>query len=58
MDKQILKAMAKELARKVNAVINIPLIKEDDEEAFFEMIILMLLDILLSKLGDKVKTEK
>ena len=55
MNKELLKEMAKELARKVNKVVNIPLISEEDEEAFFELVIMMLLDIVLTKLGPAFK---
>ncbi len=55
MDPNLIKALAKELAGKVNRVVDIPLIKEEDEEAFFELVILMLLDILFSKLGGRFK---
>lgn len=53
MNREMLQEMAAELAKKVNKVINIPLIGEEDEEAFFELVIMLLLDIVLSKLGSK-----
>jgi hypothetical protein len=55
MDSEMIKAMAAELAAKVNKLINIPFIKEKDEQAFFELIILMVLDLVLSKLGSADK---
>jgi len=58
MDNELIQALAKELATKVNKLINIPLVKEEDEQAFFEMLILMLLDIVLSKLGKTGKIGK
>ena len=58
MDNEILKTLAKELASKVNAAVNIPLVKEEDEQALFEIIILMVMEILFSKLGFRYKTEK
>ena len=58
MDNEILKTLAKELASKVNAAVNIPLVKEEDEQALFEIIILMVMEILLGKLGFRYKTEK
>ena len=58
MDNEILKTLAKELASKVNAAVNIPLVKEEDEQALFEIIILMVMEILFSKLGFRYKAEK
>ena len=58
MDNEILKTLAKELASKVNAAVNIPLVKEEDEQALFEIIILMVMEILLGKLGFRYKVEK
>ena len=55
MDQELLKSLARELAQKVNKVVNIPLIREEDEEAFFEIVILMMLDLVLGKLGGKYK---
>jgi hypothetical protein len=51
MNNELLKALAKELAVKVNKAVNIPLVSEEDEQAFFELIILMILEIVFSKLG-------
>ena len=39
----------------MNNAIDIPLVKEEDEEAFFELIILIVLELLFSKLGSKFK---
>lgn len=51
MDNELMKQMAKELAGKINAMVNIPLVSEENEQAFFEMVILMLLDLVISRLG-------
>ena len=51
MDNELMKQMAKELATKINAMVNIPLVSEENEQAFFEMVILMLLDLVISRLG-------
>jgi hypothetical protein len=56
MNNELLKTLAKELGTRVNKAVNIPLVKEEDEQAFFELIILMLLEIVFSKLG--FETEK
>jgi len=58
MDQEVIKALARELAAKVNAAVNIPLIKEEDEQAFFEIVILMMLELLFNKLGFKFALEK
>jgi hypothetical protein len=54
MDSTLCKQLAKELATKVNALVNIPLVKEEDEQAFFEMIILLILEIILNRMGLKL----
>jgi hypothetical protein len=58
MEQNLIKIMAKELATKVNKIVNIPLIGEEDEQQFFELVILMVLDILVSKLGSKFAVQK
>jgi hypothetical protein len=46
--------LARELATKINKMVNIPLIGEDDEQIFFELIVLILLDLILGGLiGDE-----
>jgi hypothetical protein len=54
MDSTLCKQLAKELATKVSALVNIPLVKEEDEQAFFEMIILLILEIILNRMGLKL----
>ncbi|MDP2173169.1 MAG: hypothetical protein Q8M98_07205 [Candidatus Cloacimonadaceae bacterium] len=51
MDQTLLKALAKELAARVNRMVNIPLIPEDQEQVFFEMIMEIILDWVLKALG-------
>ncbi len=58
MDQAIIRALAMELATKVNGMVNIPLVKDEDEQAFFELIILMVLEIVFNKLGFKYNVEK
>ena len=53
MNKNLLKEMARELATKVNKLVDIPLIAEDDEQAFFELIILLMLELIFNRLGFK-----
>lgn len=53
MNNQMMRAMAKELATRINRVVDIPLISEENEQAFFEMIILMVLELVLSRIGSK-----
>lgn len=50
MSNEMMRALAKELASRVNNAVNIPLISEENEQAFFEMIILMVLELVFSKL--------
>ncbi|PKN71120.1 MAG: hypothetical protein CVU50_10505 [Candidatus Cloacimonetes bacterium HGW-Cloacimonetes-3] len=55
MNTEFIKTLAKELATRINKLVNIPLVKEEDEQAFFEMIVMMILEILISKLGTELK---
>lgn len=55
MNSELIQALAKELATKVNGVVNIPLVDEEHEQAFFELLIVILLEILLNKLGRSLK---
>ncbi|MDZ4181408.1 MAG: hypothetical protein U1B83_00930 [Candidatus Cloacimonadaceae bacterium] len=51
MDQNLLQALAKELASRVNRMVNIPLVSEAQEQVFFEMIIGIVLDLILKALG-------
>jgi len=51
MDSEVMEILAKELATRVNKAVNLPLINEENEQAFFELIILMVLDLVLSRVG-------
>lgn len=53
MNETLLKELAKELGSKVNNLVDIPIIKEEDEQAFFELIILLLLELIFNRLGFK-----
>jgi hypothetical protein len=55
MNNEILAPLAKELATRVNKMVDIPFVKEADEQAFFEMMIMLVLDVLLSQLGKELK---
>lgn len=50
-------SLARELATRLNKMINIPLINEEVEQAFFEMVVSMLLGLILDKLGLMDKLE-
>ena len=53
MNENLLKELARELATKVNNLVDIPIIGEDDEQAFFELIILLMLELIFNRLGFK-----
>ena len=53
MNENLLKELARELGTRVNNLVDIPFIKEDDEQAFFELIILLLLEVIFNRLGFK-----
>ena len=51
MNENMLHNIAEELAKKVNQALNLPILNEQQEQAFFEMVILLLLELLINKLG-------
>lgn len=56
MNTDFIKLLAKELATKLNHLVNIPFIKEEDEQAFFEVVVNIVLGAVLAnfdKLTDK-----
>jgi hypothetical protein len=57
MDENIIRNLAKELANKVNGLLGMPTPEEEREELFFEMVILMLMDILFNQFGFQIETE-
>jgi hypothetical protein len=57
MNTDFIKALAKELATRINNLVNIPLVKEEDEQVFFEMVVMLVLEIVISKLGTELKTK-
>jgi len=56
MNTEFITVLAKEVATRINQVVNIPLMKEDDEQKFFEMVVMIILEIALAKLGKETKT--
>jgi len=55
MNTDFIKTLAIELATRINKLVNIPLVKEEDEQKFFEMIVMMVLEIVISKLGREME---
>ncbi len=49
MDQETLKTMARELATLVNRLVNIPFMKEDEEQVILELILLKALQLVLGK---------
>jgi len=45
-----LNPLARELATRINKMVNIPLINEENEQIFFELIVTILLQILFDNL--------
>lgn len=43
-------AVARQIATKINGLVNLPFINEEQEQAFFEMIVLIVLETLLGQL--------
>lgn len=55
MNTDLWQPLVKELASKVNHIVNIPFVSEEQEQKFFEMIFLLVLDTLLSQLDKDIK---
>ena len=51
MNTDFIKELAKELATKLNSLLNIPIIKEEDEQKFFELVTMIILELVFSKLS-------
>ncbi len=54
MDKTLLRELARKLATRVNELVDIPFVKEEDEQALFELIILLVLELVFGRLGFKM----
>lgn len=54
MDNVLLKELARTLATKLNDLVDIPFVKEEDEQAFFELIVLIVLELIFGRLGFKM----
>ena len=50
MNENLLKELARELATKVNNLVDIPIIKEEAEQAVIEMIVLLMLEPVINRL--------
>lgn len=55
MNTDFIATLAKELATRINQLVNIPLLREEDEQKFFEMVVMIILEIALAKLGKEFK---
>ena len=58
MNNELLTVLAHELAVQVNSVVNIPFVSEEDEEMFFQFVILNVLQLVMSKLSKDTMTKK
>ena len=57
MDNEMKKQLARELATRINAAVNIPFIKEEDEQVFFELVVNIVLGAVLANF-DKLTEKK
>lgn len=46
-----LSALAKELAKRINKVVDLPFLSEEEEELFFQLVITKVLEIVLGQLS-------
>ncbi|HPI26247.1 MAG: hypothetical protein KBB33_04285 [Candidatus Cloacimonetes bacterium] len=54
MNNEIITPLAKELANRINNAVNIPFVSEEQEQYFFEMIIVLVLDTLLGQISKEL----
>jgi hypothetical protein len=47
--------LVKELATRINKLVNIPLINEQNEQVFFELVVAILLDIFFSEIDQQME---
>jgi len=57
MNTEFITVLAKELATKLNHLVNIPFIKEEDEQVFFELVVNIVLGAVLTNI-DKLTEKK
>lgn len=57
MNTDFIKLLAKELATKLNHLVNIPFITEEDEQVFFELVVNIVLSAVLANF-DKLTEKK
>ena len=57
MNEELLAQIAAALAERVNAAVDIPLVAEEDEQEFFQLVILITLQLVLELIGFKGKTK-
>lgn len=53
MNTDFIASLAKELAGQINRVVNIPLVTEENEQAFFEMVVMLILSAVLEQFDKK-----
>jgi hypothetical protein len=46
--------LVKELATRINRIVNIPLVNEENEQAFFEMVVSILLGIFFAEIDNRM----
>ena len=51
MNETLLKEIAALLAERVNQAVDIPFVDEEDEQKFFELVVLILLRLILDLIG-------
>ncbi|MBM4400183.1 MAG: hypothetical protein FJ041_07655 [Candidatus Cloacimonetes bacterium] len=54
---QYLSILAKELARRLNEVINLPFLSEEEEELFFQLVVTKVLEISLGHILEYVNRD-
>nr|MDK2851083.1 hypothetical protein [Candidatus Cloacimonadota bacterium] len=52
MDNDIYNPLVRDLADRVNKIVNIPLVNEENEQIFFELVVTILLQLFLDTLDN------
>lgn len=56
MNTDLIQQLAKELATQINKIVNIPIVSEEQEQAFFEMVVKMVLQLIFAQFPKSVES--
>ncbi|HOV16298.1 MAG TPA: hypothetical protein PLF50_02195 [Candidatus Cloacimonadota bacterium] len=54
----VIQNLAKELADYINAKVNLPWMNEEQEQAFFELVVTKVLDLIMGRVLDQLEKKE